>query len=198
MNRKPIFDAAKALGARFRSSVDVAIMDSAIDVAMGKRVAMPRRMSPEALDEMKQFEGLSLVAYPDPGSGGEPWTIGYGATGPEIRPGLRWTAQQAHDRLVKDVARFEDGVTRLLGNSPTTQGQFDALVSFAYNVGLDEDDDTIAEGLGDSTLLKLHKRGDYAGAADQFRLWNRAAGHVMKGLTRRRAAEAARYRGDAQ
>lgn len=84
----------------------------------------------------------------------------------------------------------------LLAGRPTTQGQFDALVSFAYNVGLDIDDDDKAEGLGDSTLLRKHLAGDFAGAAAQFALWNKNDGRVMNGLTRRRAAEAALYRGE--
>ena len=70
------------------------------------------------------------------------------------------------------------------------------MVSFAYNVGLDNDHDGIAEGLGDSTLLKLHKAGDYVGAANEFAKWNKQKGVVLNGLTRRRAAEAAMYRGD--
>lgn len=69
-------------------------------------------------------------------------------------------------------------------------------MSFAYNVGLDIDDDDIAEGLGDSTLLKKHRRGDYAGAAAEFAKWNKAKGKVLSGLTRRRAAEAAIYKGE--
>ena len=81
----------------------------------------------------------------------------------------------------------------LLAGAATTQGQFDALVSFAYNVGLDIDDDTAAEGLGDSTLLRKHKAGDYAGAKAEFLKWVKNDGVVMKGLTRRRAAEAALY-----
>jgi lysozyme len=67
----------------------------------------------------------------------------------------------------------------------TTQSQFDALVSFAYNVGL--------SALNDSTLLRLHKAGDYAGAKAQFARWDKNDGKVIKGLARRRAAEAALY-----
>ena len=81
----------------------------------------------------------------------------------------------------------------MLGLAPTTQGQFDALVSFAYNVGLDIDADTLAEGLGDSTLLKLHKQGRWVEAAEQFFRWNKQKGKVLRGLTIRRAEESAMY-----
>lgn len=140
------------------------------------------------------FEKCVLFAYPDPGSrSGDPWTVGWGSTGPDIRKGTIWTQKQADDRFAADLIRFEDGVTKLLAGAPTTQNQFDALVSFAYNVGLDIDTDTTAEGLGDSTLLRKHKAGDFAGAQAQFAAWNKNDGKVMKGLVRRRAAEAALY-----
>lgn len=74
----------------------------------------------------------------------------------------------------------------MIDGAATTQHQFDAMVSFAYNVGIGN--------LTKSTLLKLHKAGNYAGAADEFATWNKAAGKVMAGLTKRRAAEAALYR----
>ena len=99
--------------------------------------------------------------------------------------------------LAADLAKFEDGVTRLLGGAPTTQNQFDALVSLGYNIGLDEDADTIAEGLGDSSLLRAHKAGDYAAAASKFIAWRFNDGREMRGLKRRREAEAKLYRGEA-
>ena len=109
---------------------------------------------------------------------------------------MTWTQAQADARFDRDLARFAAGVERLLRGRPTTQAQFDAMVSFAYNVGLDDDGDGIAEGFGDSTLLRLHKAGDFIGAANQFRLWNKQKGVVLAGLTRRRAGEAALYRGE--
>ena len=91
-------------------------------------------------------------------------------------------------RLLRaDLAKFEAGVNALA--PVTTQGQFDALVSFAFNVGL--------ANFKGSTLLKKHNAGDYAGAAAQFPLWNKAAGKVLPGLVKRRAAEAQIYRGQA-
>lgn len=137
---------------------------------------------------IKDFEGLELEAYPDPGTGGAPWTIGYGHTGPEVKPGLTWTKDQAEQTLRSDLEPFERDVTQLV-TVPINQNQFDALVSFCFNVGSDIDSDDIAEGLGDSTLLKKLNAGDYQGAADEFPKWNRAGGKVMAGLTKRRNAE---------
>lgn len=144
-------------------------------------------------DFIKSFEACRLTAYmPTPN---DVPTIGWGSTGRDIKLGTRWTQAQADDRFARDLAMFAAGVEHLLGGAPTTQGQFDALVSFAYNVGLDDDADTLAEGLGDSTLLRKHKAGDYAGAAAEFAKWNKQKGKVLNGLTRRRAGEAAMYRG---
>jgi GH24 family phage-related lysozyme (muramidase) len=149
--------------------------------------------SSDCIALVQEFEGCAkkqgngtFNAYPDPGTGGDPWTIGWGTTGPDIKPGLNWTQQQCDDRFTQDLTKFAGGVANVIGGAATTQHQFDALVSFSYNVGIGN--------LTKSTLLKLHKAGDYAGAANQFALWNKAAGKVLAGLTRRRAAEAALYR----
>lgn len=151
--------------------------------------------SDKAVAIIKEFEGLHKVradgrveAYPDPASGGAPWTIGYGATGPDIWRGTIWTRAQAEARLVADVNRFASGVATLVGTAPTRQEEFDAMVSFAFNVGLGN--------FGRSTLLKKHKAGDKTGAANEFPKWNKAAGKVMAGLTRRRAEEAKLYKGE--
>lgn len=143
-------------------------------------------------DFIKSFEQCRLTAYM-PTAKDRP-TIGWGTTGSDVRMGMTWTQAQADARFAHDLAQFATGVTHELQGRPTTQGQFDALVSFAYNVGLDDDVDTLAEGLGDSTLLKKHLAGDYAGAAAQFALWNKQDHVELRGLTRRRAGEAAMYR----
>lgn len=143
---------------------------------------------------MHFYETCRLTAYPDPATGGKPWTIGWGHTGPEVHPGLVWTQQQADDTFTADLRQFEHDVSSLV-QVPMTQGQFDALVCFAYNIGSDIDADTIAEGLGDSSLLQLLNAGDYVKAAGQFPLWNKAAGQVMRGLTRRRYSEQALFNG---
>nr|DAZ46219.1 MAG TPA: Lysozyme [Caudoviricetes sp.] len=137
------------------------------------------KLSQRGIDLIKQFEGYSSKAYPDPATGGAPWTIGYGTT-KGVKPGMVITAQQAEKMLRDDVAKFESGVSSLI-TAPTTQGQFDAMVSLAYNIGLGN--------FGKSTLLKKHNARCYTCAADQFRVWNRANGKVMNGLTKRRADE---------
>lgn len=137
------------------------------------------KLSQRGIDLIKQFEGYSSKAYPDPATGGAPWTIGYGTTN-GVKPGMIITAEQAEKMLRDDVAKFESGVSSLIA-APTTQGQFDAMVSLAYNIGLGN--------FGKSTLLKKHNARCYTCAADQFRVWNRANGKVMNGLTKRRAAE---------
>ena len=137
------------------------------------------KLSQRGIDLIKQFEGYSSKAYPDPATGGAPWTIGYGTT-KGVKPGMVITAQQAEKMLRDDVAKFESGVSSLI-TAPTTQGQFDAMVSLAYNIGLGN--------FGKSTLLKKHNARCYTCAAGQFRVWNRANGKVMNGLTKRRAAE---------
>lgn len=134
---------------------------------------------------MRQYEGCKLKAYPDPGTGGDPWTIGYGATGPDIHEGLIWTQAQANARFDMDIARFAIKVANLIGGKPTTSNQFSAMVSFAYNCGVGN--------LASSTLLRKHKAGDFAGARAEFAKWNKAAGKVLPGLVKRRAAEAAIY-----
>ncbi|MHC0025765.1 lysozyme [Enterobacter vonholyi] len=146
------------------------------------------KISNNGLNLIKTYEGLELTAYPDPGTGGAPWTIGYGHTGPEVHAGLVWTQQQAEQALASDVAQFERDVTSLV-KVQINQNQFDALVSFAYNCGSDIDADDIPEGLGDSTLLKKLNAGDYDGAANEFPKWNKSGGKVMSGLTKRRNAE---------
>lgn len=129
---------------------------------------------------ISEWEGCKLVAYRDPVG---IWTIGVGHTGPEVGPGMRISPQEADDILSKDLARFERAVERLLPT--TTQAQFDALVSFAFNCG---------EGaLRDSTLRKHHNAGNYDAASREFQRWNKAGGQVLAGLTRRRAGEAAVY-----
>jgi lysozyme len=155
-------------------------------------IASPRHVSSRCTDLIKSFEacekaigGGRFQAYPDPGTGGDPWTIGWGSTGPDIHKGLVWTQQQCDDRFAADVSCFALEVDKLIGPASTTQSEFDAMVSLAYNIGLGN--------FGSSTLLELHKAGRHAEAADQFLRWSRAGGKVMRGLTRRRAAEAALY-----
>lgn len=133
-----------------------------------------------ALALIKRWEGCHLTAYPDPGTGGDPWTIGWGSTGPGIHNGVTWTQQQADERLAADVQRFMSGVEVAVG-VPLQAHELGALTSLAYNIGLG--------AFRSSTLLRMIKAGDMKGASEQFLRWNRAGGKVMRGLSNRRADE---------
>ena len=149
------------------------------------------RTSENGKNLIKQSEGLRLKSYPDPATGGKPYTVGYGTTvinGKPVQLGLTITKEQAEEYLAADLIPFEKDVMSLV-KVKLNQNQFDALVSFAYNVGSDIDSDTIAEGLGDSTLLKKVNAGLFKEAALEFLKWNKAAGKVLPGLTTRRQAE---------
>ena len=123
------------------------------------------------------FESCRLTAYQDIKS---IWTIGYGHTGPEVVEGLVWTQNQADSQLVMDLCRAEKMVNTYV-TVELTQGQFDALVDFAFNLGC-------AAEKG-STLLKLVNEGDMDAAANEFEKWDHASGQVVAGLLRRRLAE---------
>jgi len=153
----------------------------------------PQRIGARGLALIKAFEGCarkrsdgSFEAYPDPGTGGDPWTIGWGATGKGIARGTVWTQAQCDARLEADLVRFAREVARALDDAPTSQAQFDALVSFHYNTG----------AIARATLTKLHKAGKFAAAEAEFGKWVHAGGKRLNGLVRRRSAEAALYRGD--
>lgn len=139
------------------------------------------KISNNGLNLIKQFEGLRLNAYDD---GVGVWTIGYGTikypNGVRVKRGDKITQAQADQYIANDVATFERAVNMLV-NVPLNQNQFDALVSFTYNLG--------ATNLAASTLLKKLNSKDYKGAAAEFPKWNKAGGKVMTGLVRRRKAE---------
>lgn len=188
-----LFDAARTLKRELTGKGLTQEEVDAFNAVIGRW--SPLTVSDEGLRLIRSFEGYAkprpdggCEAYPDPASGGDPWTIGFGSTGSDIKRGTVWTRAQAEQRFADHVAEFAGGVIRLLDGAPTSQNEFDALVSLAYNIGLGN--------FGSSTLLRMHKRGFKVDAAAQFVRWNRAAGRVMAGLTRRREAEAAHYRGE--
>tara|TARA_R110000868_G_scaffold344592_1_gene605634 strand:+ start:90 stop:551 length:462 start_codon:yes stop_codon:yes gene_type:complete len=146
------------------------------------------KTSPAGIALIQEYEDCSLTAYPDPKTGGAPWTIGWGTTGPGIGPGLVWTQEECDRRFAEHLEQFERDVMSLV-SSPMTQGQFDALVSFAYNCGSDIDADTKAEGLGDSTLLKKFNARDLDGTEIEWMKWVSPGSNVENGLRRRRKAE---------
>jgi lysozyme len=142
------------------------------------------RTSAKGVSLIKDFEGLRLKAYQD--SVGV-WTIGYGTTR-GVTKGMSITAEQAERMLQNDIASFEPELDNLV-KVPLSQNQWDALMSFVYNLG--------SANLASSTLLKLLNAGDYARAADQFPRWNKAGGQVLPGLTKRRNAERVMFLGAA-
>lgn len=137
------------------------------------------RISNKGRDFIKGFEALRLVAYPDPGTGGKPWTIGWGHT-KGVKQGDRITQEQAEQFISDDLAVFELTVNSAI-KRPMTQNQFDAMVSLAFNIG--------GPAFAQSTLVKKFNASDVQGAADQFPRWKLSDGKVMPGLVRRRAAE---------
>lgn len=129
---------------------------------------------------VKSFEGCKLKAYRCPAG---VLTCGWGTTD-GVTEDAEWTQEEADQRLLEDLSIFETRVKKLLQREPTSN-QLSALVSFAYNVG--------TMNFRTSTLLRKFNAGDIAGAAEQFPLWNKAAGKVLPGLIARRAAEQALF-----
>lgn len=141
---------------------------------------MRRAINADGLALIKSSEGCRLSAYVCPAG---VLTIGYGSTGPHVKPGMTITQAQADDLLRSDLRRFEDAVTEHGGTC--TDNQFAALTSFAFNLG--------ESAFENSTLLNLHRQGKYGAAQAQFGLWTHGGGKILPGLVRRRAAEAALY-----
>lgn len=150
-----------------------------------------RTVGPAGTALIKKWEGCEkkradgrFEAYPDPGSAdGKPWTIGFGSTGPDVRNGTIWTRAQCEERFARELPRYAAEVSAAIGAVPTTQNQFDALVSFHYNTG----------AIRTSTLGKLHRAGRYAEARAEFGKWIYNNRKPMNGLKARRAEEAALY-----
>lgn len=143
------------------------------------------RTSENGVELIKRFEGLELEAYQDIAG---IWTIGYGHTGADVQPGMKISEHDAEDLLRRDLKPREQAVDGAV-KVPLNQNEFDALVSFVYNVG--------ASAFRGSTALKRLNKGDRVGAADALTWWNKATvGGVLRevlGLTRRRAAERALF-----
>lgn len=137
-----------------------------------------------ALDLIKTSEGFVDHWYPDPGTGGEPWTCAYGHTAaagpPRYTPGQKFTIAEGEAILRQDLANTEATVKQLV-KVALNENQYGALVSFVFNVG--------GGNFASSTLLRLLNAGEYSKAAGEFSRWDHAAGKVMPGLITRRAAE---------
>lgn len=184
MTRAAIFDAVRAaVPGVFNDPGNIHALDNLLDAFGVAREGDRRQINQAGLDLIKSFEGRELKAYRDPVG---ILTVGYGSTGPHVREGMVLTEDEAEGLLRKDLERFEAAVAKLC--PVATDNQFSAMVCLAFNIG--EGDG----GFKTSTLRRLHNEGNYEGAADQFVRWNKAGGRVLKGLVRRRAAEADLYR----
>lgn len=149
------------------------------------------RVSQKGIDLICSFEGLELKAYPDPATKndhikkGDPWTIGYGTTvypnGEKVKQGDVITKEQAINFLKYDLGLFESVVSKSV-TKYISQNQFDALVSFVYNVG--------PGNFKKSTLLKkININPNDPQIALEFNQWVRANKKVMEGLKKRRVKE---------
>lgn len=129
---------------------------------------------------VEKSEGDVLKAYPDPATGGAPWTIGYGHTGPEVHPGMRITQQEADAYLEQDLCRVGQQISKVV-HVELSQDEFDALVCFVYNIGIGN--------FMNSTMLRLLNMGKFDEASNEFEKWTKGAGKVMPGLVARRHNE---------
>ena len=205
MNRQPIFDCVRELLGRGFRQYEVDRIDVAIDRATGAIAGRPAPLVQPGEDRPRRLrlgaEGRALIrkwegchrqradgrveAYPDPGSAdGHPWTIGWGSTGTGIARGTVWTREQCDRRFDADLERYAAEVERALGDAPTTQAQFDALVSFHYNTG----------AIRRATLTKRHCAGDFAAAEREFGRWIYNDRRPLRGLVDRRRDEVSLYR----
>lgn len=153
------------------------------------------KLSAAGLATVKEFEGLRLKAYKCPAG---VWTIGYGHTSsagpPTVTPDLEITKADAEVILKRDMRQYENGVSDLV-QTGITQGQFDALVSFAYNVGIGSLLPHQPPGLARSTLLKRVNSGRFEDVPAEFMKWTKGGGKELPGLVRRRRAEVKLWRG---
>ena len=139
-------------------------------------------ISEEGLSLIKKFEGLELEAYK---CAAGVWTLGYGHTA-GVQEGDVWSEEQANEQLKIDMHIYADYINDQV-TCPLSQNQFDALVSWVFNLG--------PTNLRNSTLLKVLNSGDYEGVPAQIKRWNKAGGKVLEGLIRRREAEALLFEG---
>ena len=134
-------------------------------------------ISQEGLSLIKKFEGCELEAYQ---CAAGVWTIGYGST-KDVKEGDTLTQKEADNLLLHEMQEYEGYIKELI-KVPLKQNQFDALVSWVFNLG--------PANLKASTMLKFLNAGDYHLIPSQIKRWNKANGKVLEGLIRRREAEA--------
>lgn len=157
------------------------------------------KTSPQGTALTKFFEECRLEAYPDPATGGAPWTVGWGHTGVDVSKGLVIDQTKADCLLTIDQCHAEYVVSKYIATDKLRQYQFDALVDFVFNVGPgrynEKDGFAFLKNGQPSTMLRRLQTLDFDGAADEFPKWNKAGGAVMHGLVRRRAANRAMFLG---
>lgn len=141
-----------------------------------------RRINAAGLELVKSFEGLRLDSYI---CAGGVKTIGWGSTGPHVKHPMTISLEEAETLLKTDLARFETGVDVMTQGYPTSDAEFSAFVSLAFNIGLG--------AFAGSTALKRHKLGNKVGAANAILMWNKAGKRILPGLVRRREAERRLY-----
>ena len=166
-----LMDLMKSLLSQIIKKVDAAA------VAKASTYRTQMNIGTKGLEMIKHFEGLELNAYQ---CAAGVWTIGYGHT-KGVQKGMVISEDTANEMLVEELNEYENYINTLV-NVELNQNQFDAMVSWVYNLG--------GGNLKASTLLKVLNAGDYAGVPAQMMRWNKAGGKVLEGLTRRRQAEA--------
>lgn len=148
---------------------DLAALLARVDAELSGDIGqlpLPPAIDPQLVEDLKRDEGLRLEAYPDPLSGGDPWTIGYGHTGPDVRRGTVWTQDQAEAALIADIREHS---AQLLEHLPWV-ANLDAarqrvLFNMAFNLGVGTPGGK--KGLlGFKNTLGMIERGEYARAAD--------------------------------
>ena len=161
------------------------------------------KTSKEGLEELQRSEACKLKAYPDPlsplaiairkkqptdGLSGDPWTIGWGQTGEDVKEGVEWTQEKADAARDATVAAREKAITKALKRA-ATQAQFDAFISLSYNIGV--------RAFQNSTVLRQHNLGNFKDAASAFLMWNKVTIDGVltysEGLNNRRQREKALY-----
>jgi lysozyme len=147
--------------------------------------------SQDGIDLIKSFESCKLKAYPDPKTGGIPWTVGWGSTGANIGSNTIWSQEYADNQLISDISQRE-AIVRNCVTVELTQGQFDAMVSIVFNVGsgsIMHDGIIRLKNGNPSTLLRKINNSDFSGAAIEWLKWISPGSSVSNGLLRRRNAE---------
>lgn len=137
-------------------------------------------LSVAGIQHIKDSEGLRTTAYPDPATGGAPWTICYGHTGPEVYRGLTVSKEQCELWLRQDTDKHERFVKGMV-TKPVRQGEFNAMVSFSLNAG--------PTNLRNSTLLRKFNAGDRIGSCNEYPRWKYANKMILEGLVTRRFKE---------